>query len=543
MSWIEQADNSVDYNLQILDGEYDLSSSMQLLSDAQNWRENMNNYLLNDSDFKKYFEWDSFHQENLWNCWIIAALDSITHLSNYEHLIKTSVKKTSDWFDIRLPMWAPSNYPGAKWYHTKLQDLSNVQLWIDWQPLLLLNQFDGDKWAWFWCLVHALWQMITGTSEFNYTKLTYWPTGSLVPFECFIYWFAGETHLKPYMKYVTDVVNYIRWWYYGEDNIKECLENFNPETQSMTVIVSTTDDHPPRIRDDVEAWTWIWCYMPDHVVSVADVRRTSSGEFLIWLSEPHTADKTVYYPYHKFIKMIWWYTIARFDQKKYESGWAVAGFQKYWINHHAIWAWDDHGNYTIQSQVENSRKFIRKDLSDARWDVIVWDLWTRSGNGTKNDIIIEWWNENVKIIDNGDSVKMEITKGTITYTLDINNSSFDSSGNKNYFYDSACRVALFIERMVHDYIKPRSWAEASPFYLTDDWAINFKEETDTYLEDIYRSFNPLTVLYSSAFKEKLWIKYGDVARWNIVNFLNRLYDWPSRPRWESRVSRVGQRQR
>lgn len=547
--------------------------------------EKMDNYLLSEEDFKKYFECDTFRQDNLWNCWVVAALDSISHLSNYEYLIRSSVKKTSSWFEIRLPMWAPSDYPKAKRYKTKLQDLSRPQLWLNGKQLSLWHEFNDGQWTWFRCLIHALWQMITGKQEFNYAMLTYWPTGSLVPFECFVYWLAGETYFKPCMK-VREENNLLlkvnlftndEWVYPGEGRLLQILNNFDPGKQSMTVIVNTTDDDPPQIRDDVEAWIWQFQYLPDHVVSVSYVRKTSSW-LMIWLSEPHTANKTTEYPYEKFIKMIWWYTIARFDENAYKQGWALSMFQKYWSNHLGLGAWDNHGNYTLHDQVE--------DLYTDIGDVIVWDSRTRSDNGKNNDIEIEWCWEKVQIVDKGSCVKM--TFPWKSSSLEIDNNCFvyfpdgkkDKEGNlvEDYYHWSACKTALFIEKMVKQYIKSKKWKTEKPFalignklvfnlnkiktvsgvvndagdYITsvtspavdkvEQWLNNIglgwlvdayntvwhyasqvRETAYQWLELVNNSIDSYVDILNIKSWDNIWLNYSNETWQKIVNFLNQLY--------------------
>ena len=285
---------------------------------------------------------------------------------------------------------------------------------------------------------------------------------------------------------------------------------------------------------------------------------------MIFISDPHSAWKVregkngVYknwIPFKDFVRMIWWYTIAKNDEKQYLSWWRVAAVQNFWTNYIAVWAWWAlHHNETIWSSVERqftSPNPVNMAISllttttqrEEREDVVVYELDEKTWRGPKKDLEIRWWGEKARIIDNWDYVGI-----TIRWKfLSLSKNSFreksktiykwtkhETNVEDYYYYYSACKVALFIERMVHERISTQSWAENSPFYLTSGWDINFKDKTDTYLEDLYRWANPLTLLSSSAFKQSLWIEDNN-AKQKIVNFLNDLYDWRGTSSWWQRM--------
>lgn len=547
MSWVEGLNNDVDYNSQILDGEYNFDSVMWLLSDVQNGKEKMDEYLLSEQDFKQYFEWNNFYrQANIWNCWIVAALDSITHLSNYKNLVRTSVKKTSTWFDIRLPMWAPKSYEWAKWYHTKVG--CNKQLQTDGTTLKLLdfnpikpedNKTEYEKkekeldnqprhaWVWLGCMVHALGQSITGQRNFNYWDLTYWPTGSVLPFQELVYWLASDT-----------------MYYLGPDkrgngitlHLKKQLENFDPKKQTMTAILKTDDDY--NIMDDHNSFVSLLPgRTPDHVVSI-DHTENIGGTLRVYISDPHDASdntKIKKYSFKQFVKMIWWYSFTEFNEERYLEDSVLRPVQRFWTKHLALWRAAGHWNETIQWVVEWSWSLWDpvswRNVCGSRGTVLIEDLNKKSGIGKKNDIQVTWWWKKAVIVDNWTKVKMQITwKAPV---LELDNKCFDNKYDENwnltdyYYYDAACRMTLFLERMSTEY--KNNWSSKTPFYLNESWDINFHVKTDdnsTYLWDLvesaYRTINPLTLLSGSGWSN-LWLKDNRETKQKVVDFLNKIY--------------------
>lgn len=128
---------------------------------------------LDKESFKRDFEWDSFKQGQIWNCWMLSFLDSFVNFWDYELLIRTNVEKNKNgWYDIYLPMWyPPNNNKRGTCYSITDKDLNLTQLN---QDQMNINYMEWK--IWHRCLVCALAkECTTGTNGVpDYAKLQAW---------------------------------------------------------------------------------------------------------------------------------------------------------------------------------------------------------------------------------------------------------------------------------------------------------------------------------------------------------------------------------
>ena len=125
--------------------------------------------LLSDEDFREHFL-SKLSQRNLWDCWLVAAINCLRLHTKYKELIQKSVRKVPDGFEITFPLWAPY----LRWKIVKVTNRElypQISIWAE--ELMTLDGEDGLK-----ALAIAYGKVSTGKDIFDIRALDEGNVGS-----------------------------------------------------------------------------------------------------------------------------------------------------------------------------------------------------------------------------------------------------------------------------------------------------------------------------------------------------------------------------
>lgn len=121
------------------------------------------NSQLSEQAFNALFKWDIMKQQNVGNCYLISALNSLRKSPHYETIIRLSVKKVNWGYSVKVPLW-DKNW---KEVFVNLQDIQpqkNTNFWktnhfwkVDNREYLY--PIDGPEWL--KILEAAYWKLMT----------------------------------------------------------------------------------------------------------------------------------------------------------------------------------------------------------------------------------------------------------------------------------------------------------------------------------------------------------------------------------------------
>ena len=136
-------------------------------------------FILSENDFESDFNGE-LEQSNIWNCWLVATINSMRFQKDFRSLIRKSVKKVSDGYEIIIPLGAPI-WQG-KVIKVILRDLyPQISVWGD--ELMSL------RWKrWLKALIIAYGKISTGRDIFDIQKLSGWE--EIKALNTIIYWIS-----------------------------------------------------------------------------------------------------------------------------------------------------------------------------------------------------------------------------------------------------------------------------------------------------------------------------------------------------------------
>lgn len=479
------------------------------LNDFKKDIEKNRQYTLSKEDFQKYFEWDDFKQRNVWDCRLVAALDSITHLSNYESLVRSSVKKINEnIYDIKLPLWDP------KWkaYHIDINKYNQKTISGN-----LLNVIASKKWL--KALVIATWAALLWTEEYDVNKLVWWCSEEV--FKAVIYWVNvyGEKSSSPEFY----------------NHLYSILESFDARKSCLVISVNQG-----KWYDKLNPYSW-----SNHAVSVESTSE-KDWELYVTISNPADSSRTYTKSFTELSKSCHAFRYATYwNDNQYEkfsrkisilTKKDMGGIAKD-IVEDSKKRWDNSPEASLSWIIEMSWKEDEK-LRQNRWDVLVSELPYKSNNWKFNDLkvvsrwkectIIDWdrnwptlnemWTNDVKIPSIFESNNEEQLRKMNYQLLNKNQPIKDKTWLsmdyfKNMWYTSniyikiwskylslsklkispvyqnmvntqfamylyAPRIATLINRMLHDYVDTKKWDKTNkhPFFIDEHWDLVFDDD-------------------------------------------------------------------
>ncbi len=470
-------------------------------------------YALSHDDFVKYFEWEQFKQMNIGNCWALATIDSLVSFWDYEKLIRKSVSKNDDGFLIRLPLWAP--VWKSKSYPISFEELNQKQWRIDWSQSVLV------EWKqWIKALLFAYWKQTTWKDEFDYTNFSWWWSDRA--FNDLIYWMHVYYNKRSLWKKDATEKNDPMWTKDEKfvNNFKAVLENFDSKKDMLAITVNqSTEKDSNRQLQSSDNYSKLGHYSKyNHVISVEAVKKVW-WNLIVTLSNPWDSGRAYDISFNELLKSCWDFSLCSKEPRK----WLWESDESY------KWKREDASSrevngledvHTINQEVQLTWK---KDeaLRDARWDIVVTgnDVLTVSSFGLKTQLREKDWKIIIGSWKNAFSIDKKYLSNTYKYKWEIVKN--DSYPLHLYW----AKIANFINRMKHDYINPKKWANDSPFSFSSKWYLCFNEWWTSsmwgFIRSLYKWSETLTVLKSD-WKSALWIT-SNVAKKNLVNHLNTLY--------------------
>ena len=476
---------------------------------------------LTNEEFKKCFEkWEDFQQTNVGDCWLLAAIDSLVSFWDYKKLIMTSVFiNNNKGFMIRLPLWAWVNE--SKPFYVSFSELMKEQKGIEWteyKPITLwsweLKAFRGLK-----ALILAYWKKITWKETFDVSNLDGWYTERA--FNDLIYWMNTYICTRSLSYEETSEENDPSWM--KDKNFvnafKTVLEKFNTKNDMLTIGVNQLWNNSEENYSKLGHYSW-----SNHVVSVEAVKK-QWWNLIITLSNPWDSSKSYDISFNELLKSCSKFVLCTKKERK----WLQKSHDSYDKKRQEIWSSSVESQKDIKSLNQVIQLTWEKDktLRKSRWDVIVTN---KDIIGFTEDLTISsfWLETEVK----EEKWKIIITSWENTLSINRENLShsyeyeWDNNHNNNYpLYLYWSKIANFINRMKHDYINPKKWANNNPFSLDSKWCLCFNEWWTSsmwgFLRSLYKWSKTLTILEDN-WESSLWIISNNVKN-DLVEFLNTLY--------------------
>lgn len=121
------------------------------------------NSTLSKESYDILFNWDILKQQNVGNCYLISALNSLRKSPHYEAIVRLSIKKVNWWYNIKVPLW-DKNWQIIFVNLNDIQPQKNINYWIkDWSWNIdsreYLQPIDWPEWL--KLIEAAYWKMIT----------------------------------------------------------------------------------------------------------------------------------------------------------------------------------------------------------------------------------------------------------------------------------------------------------------------------------------------------------------------------------------------
>lgn len=255
-------------------------------------------YILSLEDYKKYFEWDNFEQDQLWNCYLLATIDSYTSWGMAEDVTRKSISVVKnqngeiDSIHYFLPLWAPKDK--AKEYIITKEIFEKYKN----HETKLAKQGIKD---WLLGLMIAYGQISTGQKEFDPKLLK----GGFN-------WSARNTLIFGINTYNAER-NYAEW----ETNFLQGLEyvakTFNKKTDMLSfgadIALGSGKPDTTEIRKKYPE-LWKRRQYGEHAYAIEDISKDEKGVMMVSFSNPWKADKTLTVPFSEFAQFASGYSFS-----------------------------------------------------------------------------------------------------------------------------------------------------------------------------------------------------------------------------------------
>ena len=499
-------------------------------------------YTLSEVDFKKYFWMKNFSQ---WtgNCYAVAVMDSLQDLDNFEQLIRNNVSRSVHWFEIRLPLDEKRNQQKS---YTVLDSYLKPQIASNWEKNSMLEVDNGYS-----AILHAIWQIQTGKTEFDFTRIISWYSGKIT-----------NILIKNQISYNSYVFDMKKLKRNTESTLNmKLLSNFE-KWKDMMVIDVYVDDHNKIVNNPKTG---------NHAISVEKVKKDKNGK-VTWLiiSNPRYAGTEE----ELLLSQISWV---------YLSTWKYIELNKNLLGNKDIWVrWIEKNPW--YAKIEKNRKSSLTTIIEwtkntdvkirwERWDVIVtkWadniiNIQSRSKKDTnivyneyffEKEIIIKWWDKyffekywknlnqedkdckNRLIEDDIKQIQCVNTVISKPYIIIWNKTLSIWSNTQQDILINLPRISVFINKMRHDYMDIKKWDpnNIAPFSLWKSGEILFDDDPSKfssieYAQRIAKELLPIGYWYDDSInclndRSLLGIQATDTpTKQKIVDFLNKLYVSP-----------------
>lgn len=471
------------------------------------------NYTLSEFDFFKYFEWENFQQQNIWDCWLVASVDSLVSWGPYKEYIKKSVTKTPTWFDIIMPLWAPQSAIDS-WNAAVVsideQDLL-PQKSLSWEDLVLVEWKDG-----IYALMMAYGKMATGKDTFDLINMATIDDNSWNPFAGLVWGINSYSEDRKDDRL-------------AKGKFDRILSEFDSQTDMLTLGVNQLVEWYSKLEWYNKLWNWSGV---NHDVSVERTYK-ENGILMVVVSAPQDSMRSYTISAEGLWKSCALYTMWSLKKKSYL--WGVSR-SEYWEREVSAFV----KNSDQKNNVRNNEKSFSKAKTLNQMLQLTWkidedqrisrgDAVVQERNGDtyvdsrkRTDTCITYYADNITIISVGGQDLMLWDVFSDVYR-DAKNPKY-----KSFLYPP--RLTVFINKMRHDYIDKQNGDGKSPFSLDEDnWNLFFDDDFTEFSGGDFWERMAKNVVddYVTVLDDRslLWIKDSDIAtKKKIIKFLNELYD-------------------
>lgn len=489
-----------------------------------------NGYILSKEDFHKYFEWDDFEQQNIWDCWLLAAIDSLINFPDYEDIIRKNVKREDNGFSFILPFWAPL-WQTSKIY-VDFNELVTQQLTKEWDELLLVG---GDNVKdWIKALVKAYSKFVTLGNNTDYMNLSWWfPYYS---FNNLVYWmniYVWERSIELWKEYDG------KWILDSAfcNQLKDVLRNFDNKNDMLVLWVSMLDGastlfdlfidiDPAYVGEEKNGYMDHYSWEHRHALSVEQVKE-KDWSIIVTISNPWKAWKKYTYDVtlDALLTSCRMFTLCTKNKKS-------------WLHKHnpndydrdrencASYGINKIDDVTTVNQVVQTTWKEDEVLRAVRKNIIV----NKNKNGVLDvqsyDLNMRVKEENWLIIINHWTKHLKINKSDLSKTYRYNWKYEKSENYPLYLY--GVKIANFVNRMRKLYIdtEKRDKSNNKPFSISKDWYLQFDDNRkahDGLRTRIWRMIESIWDDYIICLKDwsSLWVSSWDYStKKKIADFLN-----------------------
>lgn len=465
-----------------------------------------NNYTLSKEDFEKYFEWENF-QQVMWNCYMVATMDSLVSFWGYEDLIRTSVKKNNSGFFITLPLWYSEWY--GKIYFVPFNEIGQNQVTIFWDTFSLV------KWkSWIKALLIAYWKMCTWKNYYDNGNFVWWE--SRVVFEDLVFSMNTTCVSRGIVKWEDEDPDGLADQEFVK-SFKNTLEMFD-KNRDMIVL---------SVNHKGIWYSTLWHYShSNHAISVENVRN-EGWELIITLSDPSNSAQSYDIPFRELIKSCYRYVLCT-EPLHHGPCWKIKNKTYEHKREYSASEWDQKiRNINSVNQVVQLTWEENKFLREARWDIVVtwdWGLLNVSSYGLTSNLTEKDWLIIISVWNN----QLSIDRTHLLTFYPYKEECIKSEKFPLYLYGA--KIANFINMMRNMYINPqkRDKKNKTPFRIID-WSLQFDDNPFTHKD--------LSTQARRVGKQIKWDDYIECLRdWNslwldswdndtkqkIADFLNQL---------------------
>lgn len=509
-------------------------NTKQDLSKLKNNIENKQ-YTLSKEDFKKYFEWENFRQRTVWNCWLVAVIDSLVSYWDYEKLIRSSVKIDNKWFTFILPLWDPN------WIEqfVSFKEIKEVQRDIYWNEQILIS------WkSWIKALAIAFWKLYSWFSDkLVYNNLDGW--NSCIVFSLLVYDIDTYLLVRSGMSEKDDpnwTVDTIFTW-----KLRSILERFNTKTDMLTLSVNQLLGNSINVDD----YSSLGHYSnSNHTVSVEKVIK-KNWKLFITISNPWDSNRSYDILFEDLIKSCNYFNLwtknknykdltmdanvlykskMPFSNKKLD--WDSIRIMNTNIKNNQV-PYKKNGNNNIDLSPHTVDQIVSitwdadKALREARKEIIVTNDSNNKIKVSSYDLSInmeeKWWNVIISLWKN----KLNINKSHISDRYKYDGKNIQDENFPFYLYWA--KIANFINLMRKLYINKKSQDKSNdrPFRIIN-WSLQFDDNPLKLIWDKWRTRIWAELTWDDYIEclrnwWLLWISSSDnETKQKIADFLNKL---------------------
>ena len=465
-------------------GDYENSSELDINLSKENWQKLANNAtfeetasnfdnikkqkLLSKSDFKKYFEWEDFQQENIGNCRLLAVIDSLVSFWDYEKLIRTSVTKDNKWYTFYLPLWAP--HLDSNKFFVSYEELDTNQVGIGWDtPILVIWK------QWIQALVLAYWKKCTWKyGQFDYNNLSSWQSDRAL--NDLVFWIKTYSEVRTTYSETEDQL-----WKKDLDFINKfykTLEGFNRKYDMLTLSVNQLQENDlDRQNIKWEAYSSLWHYSkPNHTISVEKVRK-EKWKLIVTVSNPRDSNRTYDITFNDLIKSCHGFYLGTKRER-----WRLSKSDRTNSNQMTYHATDITKTIDdIQSinQVVQLTWEANEALREARWDILVTENKNNTFKVSSYDLEMNIKERGWQIIIYNNWIELSIDKKKL-----LNKYEYDDKTVENNQYPLLlywAKIANFINMMRKFYINPKKRDKSNnKAFRIINWSLQFDDDPSTF---------------------------------------------------------------